>query len=122
VRVEITPRLFLNELYVKLSRNDNCFCGSGKKFKKCCIDKKYHQGEHFQLIAKKTIYEPAGVTRDAHLHVDQRVRVCVDEGRLVITPVEDAPLTLEQRLALFDPAQHGGEVMATDEPLGAEKW
>ena len=50
------------------------------------------------------------------------MRVCVEEGRLVITPVEDAPLTLEQRLALFDPAHHGGEVMATDEALGAEKW
>lgn len=65
---------------------------------------------------------PVAVARAAHLHVDQRVRVCVEEGRLVITPVEDAPLTLEQRLALFDPAHHGGEVMATAEPLGAEKW
>lgn len=55
-RVEISPRLFQNESYVKLARNQICFCGSGKKFKKCCIDKKYHDGEHFEIRAKKTIH------------------------------------------------------------------
>lgn len=64
---------------------------------------------------------PAAVAREAHLHVDQRVRVTVQGGNVVITPVTDVPLTLEQRLALYDPVRHGGEVMAT-EPLGAEKW
>lgn len=64
---------------------------------------------------------PAAVARAAHLHADQRVRVSVEDHRVVITPVGDAPLTLEQRLALFDPARHGGEVMAT-QPAGAEKW
>jgi len=65
---------------------------------------------------------PVNVARKAHLHVDQRVRVTVeDDGRVVITPIDNAVLTLGQRLALFDPARHGGEVMAT-EPLGAEKW
>jgi len=24
--------------HIKLGRNDPCFCGSGKKFKKCCIE------------------------------------------------------------------------------------
>lgn len=64
---------------------------------------------------------PAIVARAAHLHVNQRVRVIVEDGRVVITPIDDASLTLEQRLALFDPARHGGEAMVTD-PLGAEKW
>ena len=65
---------------------------------------------------------PVNVARSAHLRVDQRVRVTVeDDGRVVITPVDNVALTLEQRLALFDPARHGGEVMAA-EPLGAEKW
>ena len=64
---------------------------------------------------------PVTVARAAHLHVDQRVRVAVEEGRVVITPLDDAPLTLEQRLARFDPARHGGEVMAA-EPLGKETW
>lgn len=64
---------------------------------------------------------PVTVARAAHLHADQRVRVAVEDGRVIITPVEDAPLTFEQRLALFDPVRHGGEAMVT-EPLGAEKW
>ena len=64
---------------------------------------------------------PAAVAREAHLHADQRVRVSVEDGRVVITPVADAPLTLEQRLARFDPARHGGEVMG-GEMQGAERW
>ena len=64
---------------------------------------------------------PAAVAREAHLHVHQRVRVAVEGGQVVITPVSDTPLTLEQRLALFDPARHGGEAMAS-QPVGAEKW
>ena len=64
---------------------------------------------------------PAAVARAAHLHVDQRVRVSVEGGQVVITPASDAALTLEQRLARFDPARHGGEVMAT-KALGAERW
>lgn len=64
---------------------------------------------------------PALVAREAHLHVDQRVRVSVEGGQVVITPIPDAPLTLEQRLARFDPARHGGEVMAS-QAVGAEHW
>jgi antitoxin MazE len=64
---------------------------------------------------------PMAVARAAHLHVDQRVKITVEEGRVVITSLEDAPLTLEQRLARFDRVRHGGEAMVT-EPMGAEKW
>ena len=64
---------------------------------------------------------PAAVARAANLHVDQRVRVSVNGRHVIITPLADPPLTLEQRLALFDPARHGGEVMA-DERVGAERW
>lgn len=64
---------------------------------------------------------PAAVAREAHLHVHQRVRVSVEGGQVVITPVMDEPLTLEQRLALFDFARHGGEMMAS-KPIGAERW
>ncbi|HQU79569.1 MAG TPA: AbrB/MazE/SpoVT family DNA-binding domain-containing protein [Azonexus sp.] len=64
---------------------------------------------------------PAAVAREAHLHADQRVRVTVEEGRVVIEPIRDEPLTLEQRLSRFDPALHGGEAMAAD-ALGAERW
>jgi len=64
---------------------------------------------------------PASVAREAHLHIDQRVRISVESGQVIITPVIDAPLTLEQRLARFDPARHGGEVMAS-QAIGAERW
>lgn len=64
---------------------------------------------------------PASVAREAHLRVDQRVRISVEGGQVVITPVPDAPLTLKQRLARFDPARHGGEVMAS-QAVGAERW
>lgn len=64
---------------------------------------------------------PAAVAREARLRVDQRVRVSVEDGHVVISPVADAPLTLHQRLALFDPARHGGEAMVSQR-IGAEKW
>ena len=64
---------------------------------------------------------PVAVARAARLHADQRVRISVEDGRVVITPVADVPLSLEKRLALFDPARHGGEAMAS-ETLGAERW
>jgi antitoxin MazE len=65
---------------------------------------------------------PAAVAREAHMHVDQRVRVTVEGDKVVITPVDNLPLTLEQRLAAYDPMRHGGEQMATSRALGAERW
>ena len=65
---------------------------------------------------------PAAIAREAHLHVHQRVRLSVAEGQIIITPVLDEPLTLEQRLAYYDPDRHGGEVMITAQRLGAEQW
>ena len=65
---------------------------------------------------------PASVAREAHLHVDQRVRVSVENGQVVITPITDVHMTLEQRLACFDPTIHGGEVMTATQSIGAERW
>ena len=65
---------------------------------------------------------PAAVAREANLHVDQRVRISVDGDQVVITPVDDSRLTLEQRVAAYDPRRHGGEQMATKQTLGAERW
>jgi len=65
---------------------------------------------------------PAAVAREAHLHVDQRVRVSVEGDQVVITPVDASRFTLEQRLAAYDPKRHGGEQMATRQTLGAERW
>ncbi|MCW5622143.1 MAG: AbrB/MazE/SpoVT family DNA-binding domain-containing protein [Burkholderiales bacterium] len=65
---------------------------------------------------------PAAVARAANLHADQRVHIEVKGGRVIITPIHDAPLTLEQRLARFDPERHSGEAMTADSALGAEWW
>jgi antitoxin MazE len=65
---------------------------------------------------------PSAIARAAHLRADQRVSIAVEDGRVVVTPMEDAPLTLEQRLARFDPKSHGGEAMSVDERIGAERW
>jgi len=48
--------------------------------------------------------------------------VAVEGDQVVITPVGDSRLSLEQRLAIYDPKRHGGERMATPEALGAERW
>jgi antitoxin MazE len=65
---------------------------------------------------------PAAIAHAAHLHADQRVQITVEGERVIITPVRDEPLTLQQRLARFDPSRHGGETMAAETMLGAEKW
>ena len=49
------------------------------------------------------------------------MRVAVKGRQVVITPVAADPLTLAQRLALYDAARHGGEVMAVQLD-GAERW
>jgi antitoxin MazE len=64
---------------------------------------------------------PASVARAARLKADQRVRITVEDGRVIITPHGDKPPTLAERLALFDPALHSGEAMATT-PVGREVW
>ncbi len=64
---------------------------------------------------------PAAVARAAQLYVDQRVRISVEDGTIVIRPVEDAELSLDQRLARFDPSRHGGEAMRS-QAVGAELW
>jgi antitoxin MazE len=58
---------------------------------------------------------PAAIAREAHLHVDQRVRISVENDQVIIRAIGDVSPTLEQRLACFDPARHGGEVMAASE-------
>ena len=62
---------------------------------------------------------PPSVVRAANLQADQRVRVTVQDGRVIIAPQGVEPVTMDGRLALFDPALHGGEAMLAA-PVGAE--
>jgi antitoxin MazE len=64
---------------------------------------------------------PVAVARAAHLHVDQRVNFSVEGRAVVIRPVEDAALTLEQPLVRFNPEKHGGEAMQRS-VVGDERW
>ena len=65
---------------------------------------------------------PAAVAHAAHLHADQRVRVTVEGERIIITPLHDESLSLEHRLARFDPERNSGEAMSVDLSLVAEQW
>lgn len=65
---------------------------------------------------------PSAVAKAAHLHLDQKVSLSVEHGKIIISPIKNKFITLEQRLSCFEPETHGKEVMQTDEHLGAEKW
>jgi antitoxin MazE len=57
---------------------------------------------------------PATIARSAHFSLGQPVEVSVDENGVLVKAVGSPKLTLEQKLALFDATQHGGEAMVTD--------
>jgi antitoxin MazE len=65
---------------------------------------------------------PAAIARAANLHLDQRVRLSVVDGQVIITPIFNEPLTLEELLEKFDPEVYTGEAMQTAQRLGAEQW
>lgn len=65
---------------------------------------------------------PAAIAKAARLSVDRQVRVVVEDGRVVIEPLDAPRATLAERLARFDPALHGGELLADTEAVGAERW
>jgi antitoxin MazE len=62
---------------------------------------------------------PAAVAKSARFKVGQPVEVSSQDSHVLVKPVGDPKLTLAQKLAAFDPAQHGGEAMAT-KPIGNE--
>jgi len=62
---------------------------------------------------------PADVARSAHFEIGQEVEITTQEVGVTVKPVGPRKLTLAERLALFDPAKHGGEAMATG-LVGAE--
>lgn len=64
---------------------------------------------------------PSALAKQANIHLDQRVSLIVENGKVIITPVEDNADSLEAKLAKFNPSIHNGEVMQTSELLGAEK-
>lgn len=51
-KLEFNKKIIKNPDFKKLSRNEPCFCGSGKKFKKCCIDKNMLETDHVDIVAQ----------------------------------------------------------------------
>jgi antitoxin MazE len=62
---------------------------------------------------------PAAVARSARFRVGQPVEVSAQDSNVLVKAIGEPKLTLAQKLAAFDPALHGGEVMAT-RPIGNE--
>jgi antitoxin MazE len=62
---------------------------------------------------------PAAIARKVQFVAGQPVELSVDELGVVVHRKGVPKLTLEQRLAAFDPARHGGEAMSSG-PVGAE--
>ncbi len=60
-RLQFSKRLLPNPDYRKLPRNERCFCGSGKKFKHCCIGKEHIEGDHVDIVAEPKCIEHAVV-------------------------------------------------------------
>ncbi len=62
---------------------------------------------------------PAAVARSARFKVGQPVEVSAEDASVVVRAIGEPKLTLAQKLEIFDPEIHGGEVMATG-LIGAE--
>lgn len=48
--LKYSKRRVKNKEFRKIGRNEPCFCGSGKKFKHCCISKEYVEGTHIEIF------------------------------------------------------------------------
>jgi antitoxin MazE len=56
---------------------------------------------------------PAAVARSARFKAGQRVEISAHDSHVLIHAIGAPKLTLEQRLAAFDPGLHAGEIMGT---------
>ncbi|OGT38895.1 MAG: PbsX family transcriptional regulator [Gammaproteobacteria bacterium RIFCSPHIGHO2_12_FULL_38_14] len=63
---------------------------------------------------------PADLARSAHFHLGTLVKLDAQDGSIVVKATGRRKLTLNERLASFDPKIHGGEAMP-DKPIGLEK-
>ncbi len=56
---------------------------------------------------------PASLARSAHFSVGQEVELTLSDRGVIVTPIGNKKLSLRQKLSLYDPQIHGGEVMST---------
>lgn len=62
---------------------------------------------------------PAAIAKDAHFEEGVPVELSVDDGGVIVKALGQKKLSLAEKLRMFDPAKHGGEVMAVSR-VGAE--
>jgi antitoxin MazE len=63
---------------------------------------------------------PAAMARSAHFISGTLVELDAHDGSIVVKAIGQRKLTLNERLATFDPKKHSGEVMSA-KPIGLEK-
>lgn len=63
---------------------------------------------------------PAALARSAHFHLGTLVELDAHDGSIVLKATGNRKLSLDERLAAFDPKKHGGEVMPS-KLVGLEK-
>jgi len=51
--LEVSQREISTSDFINIKRNDSCPCGSGQKFKKCCLNKVGEKYPHYEFILKK---------------------------------------------------------------------
>jgi antitoxin MazE len=64
---------------------------------------------------------PAVLARSAHFHIGTPVELTVHKESIIVKSTGEPKLTLEERLKIFNPEIHGGEVMESGR-VGLEKF
>lgn len=64
---------------------------------------------------------PATIAHKAHISLGSKVVMSLVDEHITLKPIDSNTLTLEQRLAQFNPIIHGTEIMTTA-ILGKEKF
>lgn len=64
---------------------------------------------------------PKAVAQGAHIEKDSRVELVLEDHKLIVTPIEEPPLTLEALLAQITPENLHGEI-DMGPPVGKEIW
>lgn len=59
LNVRFSKRKLPNPEYKKLGRNEQCFCNSGRKFKKCCMAKDHIEEDHVDIVVHPRSMEAA---------------------------------------------------------------
>lgn len=57
--LKFSKKMRPNPDYRKIGCNDLCVCGSGRKFKRCCISKEYVERDHVDIVAQPRRIEDA---------------------------------------------------------------